>query len=159
VSKAIIRPAILQDLPAVEALWTQYASYHRELGLAFPGSEQDSAAWRASFERTLGRFSFVWVAEQDSVICAFLLARLKKTPAFLGGVMVGEINDLYVTESLRGQKVGSQLAEAAIENFRQQQVHSIEVQVLQRNLGGLAFWKALSFSPELTQLRLFIHSE
>ncbi len=158
-SEIVIRPAQVEDLPAIETLWVQYDSYHRSLGLAFPEPEQAASAWRASFERTLGRFSFVWVADQDGSICAFLLARLKRTPAFLGGVLVGEISDLFVAETLRGHKVGSRLAAAAVASLRSLQVHSIEVQVLQRNAVALAFWQELGFEAELTQFRLPVSQE
>jgi ribosomal protein S18 acetylase RimI-like enzyme len=159
VSDVIIRLMRLDDLPAVEALWTQYDSYHHSLGLAFPQPELAAAAWRASFERTLGRFSYLWVAEKDGFVAGFLLARLKRTPAFLGGVLVGEISDLYVSDSLRGQKVGSRLAVMAVDALRAQQVHSIEVQVLQRNTCALAFWQKQGFDAELTQVRLLVHEK
>jgi ribosomal protein S18 acetylase RimI-like enzyme len=154
VSDILIRLARLEDLPKVEGLWDQYNRYHRSLGLAFPQPEQAASAWRASFERTLGRYSFVWVAEQESLVCGFLLARLKRTPAFLGGLLVGEISDLFVVDSVRGQKVGSRLAAAAVDDLRAKQVHSIEVQVLQRNVNAQAFWQELGFEAELTQFRL-----
>jgi ribosomal protein S18 acetylase RimI-like enzyme len=159
VSDAVVRLMRLEDLPEVEALWMQYDSYHHSLGLAFPQPELAAAAWRASFERTLGRFSYVWVAEKDGIVAGFLLARLKRTPAFLGGVLVGEISDLYVSDSLRRQKVGSRLAAAAIETLRAQRVHSIEVQVLQRNTGAMAFWQEQGFNAELTQFRLPVQEE
>lgn len=158
-SDVVVRLMQLEDLPAVEALWMQYDSYHHSLGLAFPRPELGAAVWRASFERTLGRFSYAWVAEKDGIVAAFLLARLKRTPAFLGGVLVGEISDLYVSDSLRGQKVGSRLAAAAVETLRALQVHSIEVQVLQRNTGALAFWLEQGFVAELIQFRLPIHED
>jgi ribosomal protein S18 acetylase RimI-like enzyme len=159
VSDAVVRLMELADLTAVEALWIQYDNFHHSLGLAFPQPEQAAAAWRASFERTLGRFSYVWVAEKDGLVAGFLLARLKRTPAFLGGVLVGEISDLYVSDALRGQKVGSRLAAAAIETLRAQRVHSIEVQVLQHNTGAMAFWQEQGFDIELTQFRLPVPEE
>lgn len=158
-SEVEVRPARPEDLPAVEDLWNRYDSFHRSLGLAFPAVEQAASAWRASFERTLGRFSFVWVSEKDGTICGFLLARLKRTPAYLGGVLVGEISDLYVANDLRGQKVGSHLAKTAVDFLRSRQVHSIEVQVLQRNEGAQAFWSSLGFQAELAQFRLSLPQE
>lgn len=153
-SDCLVRPARLEDLPVVEGLWTRYDDYHRSLGLAFPQVEQAAAAWRSSFERTLGRFSFLWVAELEGQVCGFLLARLKRTPAYLGGVLVGEISDLYVSEEARQEKIGSRLAGEAIRDLRTHQVHSIEVQVLERNHGARAFWQAQGFEAELTQFRL-----
>lgn len=146
------RPARKEDLPAVGDLWARLDSFHRSLGLAFPEPQGAVQAWLDSFERTLGRFSFAWVAEVDGQICAFLLARVKRTPAYLGGVMVGEISDLYVDEALRGQRVGARLADMAVEHLQSLKVHSIEVQVLQKNDGALAFWQEMGFRPELVQL-------
>ncbi len=153
-SEITFRLAKPEDLPAAGELWTRLDAYHRSLGLAFAAPDEAAAAWIASFERTLGRFSFLWVAECQGRVGAFLLARLKRTPAFLGGVLIGEISDLYVAESLRGQKAATRLAELALAHLRSLQVHSIEVQVLQGNAGGLAFWQSLGFRPELVQLRL-----
>ncbi len=155
-SEAILRQAMPEDLPGVGCLWARLDRFHRDIGLAFPQPEGAQQAWIASFERTLGRFSFVWVAEQDGQISAFLLARLKRTPAFLGGVLVGEISDLFVDERLRGQRLGARLVEQAVEQLRILGVHSVEVQVLQDNAGGLAFWQNLGFEPELSQLRIVL---
>ncbi len=149
-----IRLARLEDLEAVEKLWEQYDEHHRSLGLAFPQVDRAAAAWRASFERTLGRFSFLWVAELEGRVCGFLLARLKRTPAYLGGVLVGEISDLYVSEDARQKKIGSRLAGEAVRDLLSRQVHSIEVQVLEQNRGARAFWQAQGFEAELIQFRL-----
>ena len=155
-NKLVLRSASPEDLFDVGRLWARLDRFHRDIGLAFPQPEGAQQAWTASFERTLGRFSFLWVAEQDEEICAFLLARLKRTPAFLGGVLVGEISDLFVDERLRGQKVGARLVELAVEQLRARDVHSIEVQVLHNNVGGLAFWHRLGFELELSQFRLLL---
>jgi GNAT superfamily N-acetyltransferase len=154
VSGILLREATRQDLPAVCRLWVHLDNFHHELGLPFPAVEDGGTAWAASFERTLGRFSFLWVAEQEGEVCAFLLARLKRLPATLGGMLVGEISDLYVEEGLRGQKVGARLAGLAIERLRRENAHSIEVQVIWQNEEALAFWQAQGFQPELAQLRL-----
>lgn len=153
-SDAVCRLAHLEDLPAVGRLWAKLDSYHHGLGMAFASPEAAVPAWLASFERTLGRFSFLWVAEQDGEILAFLLARLKRTPAYLGGVLVGEISDLYVDECLRRQQVGKRLARLAQQQLDSLGVHSIEVQVLEGNQGALEFWEKLGFKLELVQLRL-----
>lgn len=153
-SEITLRTATPEDIPAVARLWERLVSFHHSLGLAFQQPEEVGATWAGSFERTLGRFSFVWLAEQEGEICGFLLARLKRTPAYLGGALVGEISDLFVNESLRGQKIGSRLVALALEQLQSLNVHSIEVQVLHRNTGALAFWQEIGFQPELIQLRL-----
>ncbi len=152
-SELILRAATEEDLPALAKLWGQLDSFHHDLGLAFPEVDNAEEKWTASFVRTLGRFSFIWLAEKDKKISAFLLARLKQSPAFLGSVQVGEISDLYVGESLRGEGVGAQLVDLAMQKFNDLDVHSVEVQILTGNEQGLEFWKKQGFDPDLTQVR------
>ena len=48
------------------------------------------------FRRTLGRFSILYVAEVEGEVVGFIVARLKRVPEYLGGVMVGELKDMWV---------------------------------------------------------------
>ncbi len=150
---ASVRIGTVDDLRAVGQLWNELNDYHHTVGLSFPTGDLLVKEWISSFERTLGRFSFLWVAEQEGVMKGFLLGRLKRTPAYLGGVMVGEISDLYIGEDLRGQGTGRQLVETAIERFNSLKVHSIEVQIMAQNSGGLAFWNTLGFQNDVILVR------
>lgn len=155
-SELSLRAATEQDLPVIASLWGELDRFHRELGLAFPEVEKVEEKWLASFTRTLGRFSFIWLAESDGQIAAFLLARLKQSPAFLGGVQVGEISDLYVDQSLRGEGAGAQLVALAMQKFDDLAVHSVEVQILAGNDQGLDFWRKQGFDSDLSQVRKLI---
>lgn len=148
-----LRAANEEDLPLIASLWGELDRFHRKLGLDFPEVENVEEKWLTSFKRTLDRFSFIWLAEREGQISAFILARLKQSPAFLGGVQVGEISDLYVGESLRGEGVGAQLVALAMQKFEELQVHSVEVQILAGNDQGLDFWQEQGFAPDLTQVR------
>ncbi|NOH11590.1 MAG: GNAT family N-acetyltransferase [Chloroflexi bacterium] len=155
-SELNFREASAEDLPAVAKLWGKLDAFHRQLGLAFPETEEAEQAWINSIERTLGRFSFVWLAEQDETPQAFLMGRYKRLPETLGGVFVGEISDLYVDESLRGKQVGARLVELAVKKFKELDVHSVEVQILAGNEGALEFWHKHGFEDELTQVRMVL---
>lgn len=141
------------DLPTVARLWERLDTFHHDLGLAFLEVDNAGEKWLASFQRTLGRFSFLWVADADGKVAAFLLARVKQSPAYLGGVQVGEISDLYVDDSLRGSGAGAGLVKLAVEQFEDIGVHSIEVQIQAGNQGGLDFWHAQGFEDDLSQVR------
>jgi ribosomal protein S18 acetylase RimI-like enzyme len=149
----LVREATVDDLLAVGRAWFLLQQFHRSLGMDFPVEETAIEKWLASFQRTLGRFSFLWVIGQPGQPAAFLLARVKQSPAFLGGVQVGEISDLYVDESLRGSGAGTQLVEAAMRKFHELKVHSVEVQVQAGNDPGLAFWSKQGFETDLTLVR------
>lgn len=148
-----IRPAAEQDLPEVAVAWRLLQNFHANLGLAFSLEPDAQEKWLASFQRTLGRFSFLWIVRQDELLRAFLLARIKQSPSYLGGVQVGEISDLYVDDSLRGSGIGSRLVEAAMQKFEELKVHSVEVQIQAGNDGGLTFWQKLGFKLDLTLVR------
>jgi len=156
VSELTLRAATEDDLPVIASLWGQLDRFHRELGLAFPEVENVEEKWLASFTRTLERYSFIWLAEDEGQIAAFLLARLKQSPAFLGGVQVGEISDLYVGESVRGEGVGAQLVALAMQKFEDLAVHSVEVQILAGNDQGLDFWRKQGFDSDLSQVRKLV---
>ncbi len=153
---ALVRIGTLKDLRAVGQLWNELNKYHQTIGLKFKSDESGIAEWISSFERTLDRFSFLWVAIQDSIVCGFLLARVKRIPAYLGGVMVGEISDLYVGEELRGQGTGRKLVESAIIKLTELNVHSIEVQIMAQNNPGIAFWNSLGFKNDVILVRRMV---
>jgi ribosomal protein S18 acetylase RimI-like enzyme len=148
-----IRSASEADLPEVAAAWRLLQNFHTSLGLAFLLDDDAQEKWLASFQKTLGRFSFLWVVHQNELLKAFLLARVKQSPSFLGGVQVGEISDLYVDDSLRSSGIGSRLVETAMQKFEELNVHSVEVQIQAGNEGGLSFWQKLGFKHDLTLVR------
>ena len=148
-----IRQAGVEDLPAAAALWQQLDAYHRSLGLMFPEVDNAPQLWAESFQRTLGRFSFLWLAEQGGGAVGFLMARIKQSPAYLGGKQIGEISDLFVVPAARGAGAAAQLVQAAMQKFAELQVHSVEVQIQAGNDDGLAFWHKHGFATDLTLVR------
>lgn len=119
----------------------------------FPEIEDAAQKWQSSFERTLGRFSFLWLAEKDDEIVAFILARVKQSPAYLGSVQIGEISDLFVADKFRGNEIGEKLVELAMQKFRELEMQSVEVQIQAGNDRGLDFWRQLDFDMDLSQVR------
>lgn len=148
-----VRPAGEDDLSHLADLWSRLQQYHRELGLAFPGSSDAPQKWLDSFRRTLGRFSFAWIAEAEGSPKGFLLARVKQSPGFLGAVQVGEISDLYITDDARAAGIGSRLVEEAMQKFESLGMYSVEVQILSGNDEGIAFWLKRGFKPDLMLVR------
>ena len=148
-----IRVAEEDDLAAVRNLWGQLDRFHHDLGMAFPEIQEADKKWQSSFERTLGRFSFLWLAESNSEIGAFLLARIKQSPAYLGSLQVGEISDLFVAKHFRGQQVAARLVGEAMQKFGELDLHSVEVQIQAGNDRGADFWEKQGFDLDLSQVR------
>jgi ribosomal protein S18 acetylase RimI-like enzyme len=150
----MIRQATVQDLPNVAILWFLLSIDHRQQGLAY--SEVNAPEWIASFERTLGKFSFLWVVEDNNPaipITGFVLARIKQAPRYYGSAAVGEISDLYVSEDYRGQGIGSALARVAIDQLKERDLEHIEVRVMASNPAA-EFWRRLGFADDFVQMRL-----
>jgi ribosomal protein S18 acetylase RimI-like enzyme len=154
---ACVRVGTVDDLRAVGHLWKELNDYHHTVGMNFQTGESSVDEWISSFERTLGRFSYLWVAEKEGSVKGFLLGRLKRTPAYLGGVMIGEISDLYIGEDLRGQGIGKKLVDTALKQFIKQHVHSVEVQIMAHNTNGLAFWNSIGFQEDVILVRRMIN--
>jgi GNAT superfamily N-acetyltransferase len=110
--------------------------------------------WLDMFRRTLGRFSVLYVAEYEEKIVGFIVARVKRVPEYLGGVMVGELKDMWVEPEVRRLGIGEKLLRKAIEWCRDQKVYSVEAQILLGNEPILKLVEYLGMKKELYQLRL-----
>jgi len=152
------RPATEADFPALAAMYTQLNTYFYEVGYLLPRPENVGELWLDSFRRTLGRFSNIFVAEQEGRVLGFHLCRLKRLPAYMGGVMAGEVSDVWVEPEARSSGVGAALVQAGLAWMREQGVHSVEVQVLSQNAGSLKFFERLGFKLEYRALRLLEES-
>lgn len=151
----LYRPAVEPDLPAVAEMYARLdQAYRTQMAFFFPEVEQVGQAWLDSFRRTLGRFSILYVAERDAELVGFVLGRVKRVPPYLGGVLVGEISEVWVEPPVRRAGVARKLVEQAVAWLRGQGVHSVEAQVLAGNQASLDFFQSQGFQLELRQVRL-----
>ena len=150
----IYRAANEDDFSGLAAMYEKLNAYFYQVGYLLPHPENVGDVWVESFRRTLGRFSNVFVAEGEGHLLGFILCRLKRLPAYMGGLMVGEVSDVWVEGEARRSGVGQALVQSGVEWMRGQGVHSVEVQVLGGNEGSLRFFESLGFKLELRALRL-----
>lgn len=153
-TEPICRLAIESDLAAAAGLYEQVDAAYRDFSYYFPEVDQIGQAWLESFRRTLGRYSVLVVAEQDSQLVGFTLGRIKHTPPHRGGVLVGEISDIWVEPRARRFGLGEKLTGMAIDWLMRQNVHSVEAQILDGNVPSWNLFDKLGFQPELRQVRL-----
>ena len=135
------RLAVEADFPVIKEMYELLNQHFYSLGYRLPHPENIGEVYLKSFRRTLGRFSNAWVAEVDGKVMAYILCRIKRVPAYMGGVMVGELSDEWVDESVRRLRIGDRLCRVALQWLREQEVHSVEIQVLNSNE---ASWRMLS---------------
>lgn len=153
-SNLTFRQAVEADLPKIATMYDKLDQLLRQHSYQFPEVENVGSLWLEIFRRTLGRFSVVFLAEYQGEIVGFILARVKKVPEYLGGVMIGELKDMWVEHKVRRLGIGEKLLHLAIEWCRDQNVHSVEAQILVGNEPIFKLVQSLGMNPELYQMRL-----
>jgi GNAT superfamily N-acetyltransferase len=153
-SEVIYREALEADFPAVAAMYEKLDQLLRQYTYSFPAVENVGQLWLEMFRRTLGRFSILYIAEYQGEIVGFIVARVKRVPEYLGGVMVGELKDMWVEHKVRRLGIGEKLLRMAIEWCRQQDVYSVEAQILLGNEPIIKLVEYLGMKKELYQLRM-----
>jgi len=148
------RFATQADFPALVEMYHLLNAYYYDVGYRMPHPENVGEAWLDSFRRTLGRFSVVILAEVDQKVMGFMLGRLKPLPAYMGSVMVGQFSDMWVYPEARRLGVGEKLSRLTIDWFRQQNVHSVEVEMLRENDAIWRLYDRMGFQIEYRVARL-----
>lgn len=148
------RLATEADLPTVAKMYDLLDGLLHEHGYNFPLVDAVGEKWLEIFRRTMGRFSIVYLAEYQGEVVGFILARLKRVPEYLGGVMVGELKDMWVEPEVRRLGIGEKLLRLAIEWCWAQDVHSLEAQVFVSNEPIIKLVEYLGMKPELLQMRM-----
>jgi len=153
-NNVVYREATEADFPMVITLYGKVDQFLRQFTYTFPEVKDVGEPWLEMFRRTLGRFSVLYVAEYEEEVVGFIVARLKRVPEYLGGVMVGELKDMWVEPRVRRLGIGEKLLRMAIEWCRDQKVYSVEAQVLLGNESIIRLIEYLGMKKELYQFRL-----
>jgi GNAT superfamily N-acetyltransferase len=150
----IYREASEADFPVVASMYAKLDQLLRQHTYTFPAVENVGELWLDMFRRTLGRFSVLYVAEYEGEVVGFIVARVKRVPEYLGGVMVGELKDMWVEHKVRRLGIGEKLLRLAIEWCRAQKVYSVEAQILLGNEPIIKLVEYLGMKKELYQFRM-----
>lgn len=150
----VYREANESDFPTIAGLYAKLDALLRRYTYTFPEVENVGDLWLDMFRRTLGRFSILYVCEVEGIVVGFIAARLKRVPEYLGGVMIGELKDMWVEPHVRRLGVGRELLHLAIDWCKSQNVYSCEAQILVGNQPIIELVESLGMKKELFQLRL-----
>jgi ribosomal protein S18 acetylase RimI-like enzyme len=148
------RVIIEADFPIIMEMYAQLNSFFYEVGYRLPHPDNVGQVWLDTFRRTLGRFSNVFVAEIDQKLVGFMLCRVKRVPAYMGGVLVGELSDMWIAAEARRLGIGDKLSRLAIDWLHEQGVHSVEIQVLRDNEASWKLYDRMGFKLEFRVGRL-----
>ena len=145
-----------EDFPVLKDMYAQLDEYLRGLTVKLPLPEDVGQVWLDSFERTLGKFSMLHIAEVDGEVVGFMLSRVLRVPPHYGGVLVGELTDMYIDPQARRMGIGHELSRLAINWLRDQGVHSVESQSVDGNEGSWRLYEKMGFYLELRQVRMLM---
>ena len=148
------RKATPEDFPTLVNWYEQLNTYFYRLGYRLPHPEDVGQVWLESFQRTLGRFSNVYIAELEGKPVGFMLCRLKRVPAYMGGVLVGELSDMWIEAEARRLGIGDQLSRLALDWLHEHGAHSVEIQVLKDNEASWKLYERMGFQLEFRVGRL-----
>jgi ribosomal protein S18 acetylase RimI-like enzyme len=144
------------DFPVLKEMYVKLDEYLRGLTVKLPLPDDVGQVWLDSFERTLGKFSMLHIAELDGNLVGFMLSRVLRVPPHYGGVLVGELTDMYIDPQARRMGIGHELSRLAINWLRDQGVHSVEIQIVDGNEGSWRLYEKMGFYLELRQVRMLI---
>ena len=142
------------DFPIIKEMYTKLNSFFYKLGYRLPHPENVGDVWLDSFRRTLGRFSNVFIAEINGKVVGFMLCRIKRVPQYMGGVLVGELSDMWIEAEARRMGIGDKLSRLALDWLHEQGVHSVEIQVLRDNEASWKLYDRMGFKLEFRVGRL-----
>lgn len=83
-----------------------------------------------------------------------MLCRIKRVPPHMGGVLVGELSDMWIIPEARRLGIGDRLSRQALAWLREQGVHSVEIQVLRDNEASWKLYDRMGFQLEFRVGRL-----
>lgn len=128
-----IRRATREDCPRLLELVTELAVYEKE-------PEAVTVTLEHFIESGFGNKPVWWsfVAEEDGVIHGFALYYIRYS-TWKGQAMY--LEDIIVTESMRGKKIGKLLFDRLIEEAKEKNLHRIIWQVLEWNEPAINFYK------------------
>lgn len=144
-----VRPARLQEIDRVAALWTLITEHHAALDPFFRMrtgvvAEGELREFLSTFQRDPD--VELLVCELGGNVVGLCIVRIDHAPAILEETERAEITDIGVRPAFRRRGLASLLLEAALEWIRDRGVSRVEIQVASDNPEGQAFWRAHGFA-------------
>lgn len=129
----IIRRAVKEDCPRLLELVTELAIYEK-------APDEVTVTLEHFAESGFGKNPVWWafVAEEKGIIYGFALYYIRYS-TWKGQAMY--LEDIIVTEAMRGKKIGKLLFDKLIEEAKEKQLHRIVWQVLKWNEPAINFYK------------------
>ncbi len=148
-----IRRASASDEAAVAALFTEMFDYHRQFDPVFSLARTGGDTYAKWFVQQINEpGALALVADAGGTIVGFCMAVVRKRTRVHEDryQTYGEIDDLSVTASHRGQGIGKALVTNAMQWFRMMGIERVEARLATSNRSSGTFWQSQGFKPYMT---------
>jgi GNAT superfamily N-acetyltransferase len=150
----MIRPATIADLDALMALWREFMEFHLHHDPTFVLNEESMLDYRAHLESALSDPMWrIAVAEVNGTVFGFGSATIRESGAVFGRRRYGFIDDVVVSEGMRGQGAGQQLSQDLLEWCKAQGMQEVQLRIVVANLAAARFWRRFGFSDYILTLK------
>jgi len=142
-----IRPGSAADLPQVTGLWRQLVRYHVECDNRIPPVASGGAEkWQRRLKQLLSDPTcrlYVAEAGRDEPLVGFATGFLQYAPEVFEPQRAGKVADIFVVPGWRRQRVAHGLLAALTAWFESENVHHIELNVVDSNPSAVGFWRGV----------------
>jgi len=140
-------------LEIVEGLFLDMYEYMNQHGLMLDLADGGQQRWIEAVKKTMGRFGVLLICTLGDETIGFAHGSVRISPDYLGNLKIGVITHIHLMDKFRGQGAGIALVRSLEQWFADNEVHSVELQVLSENHPAIGFWKNLGYHNELLQCR------
>ena len=140
-------------LEIVEGLFLDMYEYMKQHGLMLDLADDGQHRWIETVKKTMGRFGLLLLCTLGDETIGFAHGSIRISPDYLGNTKIGVITHIHLMDKFRGQGTGIALVRSLEQWFADNEVHSVELQVLSENHPAIGFWKKLGYHNELLQCR------
>ena len=138
-----IRRALPGDLPELSNIWYEKMVLQQQIDRRFILMENARQKWLEYVtEYVTHQRNAMWVAELNTNLAGYLIARLQDSPPGLHPETIGCISDMALDIHNPQPGLGQQLLAVARAWFVEHQVHNIIANVPRRQVVDQAFWRA-----------------
>jgi ribosomal protein S18 acetylase RimI-like enzyme len=162
----LVRPTIVQDVPAVVPMVRKIAAFHQALDPARYAARGDVGEMYQRWlgERAGDERSVFLVAEQDvgprsGDLAGFLIASVEKEIPIYILKEFGLIHDLWVEEEYRNEGLARQMVTLAIERFTQMGVSQIRLHAAWANAPARTLFERCGFRGASAEMLLQLESK
>ena len=147
-----VRPACLEDLPAIGLLYGDLYDLLQGMGLPFALDEAGLQGLLPVLFKS--KMCCLAVAETpEGEICGFLsaaISRMDRKLQFRGENVIGKISDICVAEAYRGRNVAGRLLQYAESWMKDCGVTVCESEIVLQNARSLGFFQKNGYTPFCT---------